>query len=107
MEAFTIRDLSFSYPEATCNTLKNISFSVGSGEFLTVCGTSGSGKSTLLRMLKPSVAPHGKKSGEILFRGNPLYDLPHRKECSAIGFVMQSPENQIVTDKVWHELAFG
>ena len=106
MEAFTIRNLSFAYPESE-DVLKNISFSVNEGEFLTVCGASGSGKSTLLRLLKPSLSPHGRKSGEILFCGEILSELTQRQECRSIGFVQQSPENQLVTDKVWHELAFG
>ena len=94
MEAFTIRNLSFAYPESE-DVLKNISFSVNEGEFLTVCGASGSGKSTLLRLLKPSLSPHGRKSGEILFCGEILSELTQRQECRSIGFVQQSPENQL------------
>ncbi|MBR4934988.1 MAG: ATP-binding cassette domain-containing protein, partial [Anaerotignum sp.] len=45
--------------------------------------------------------------GEILFEGNTLEKIGHREQSQKIGFVQQSPENQIVTDKVWHELAFG
>ena len=107
LEAFTIRNLSFAYPETNTDVLKNISISVNAGEFLTVCGASGSGKSTLLRLLKPSLAPFGRLSGEVLYRGKALSELDQRQECESIGFVQQSPDNQIVTDKVWHELAFG
>ena len=107
MEAFTIRNLSFAYPETEVDVLKDINFSVIEGEFLTVCGASGSGKSTLLRLLKPSLAPHGRLSGEIRFHGININELTQRQECETIGFVQQSPDNQIVTDKVWHELAFG
>ena len=60
-----------------------------------------------MRNLKPSVAPHGIKSGKILFFGTSTDKLAQRDEAQKIGFVFQSPENQIVTDKVWHELAFG
>ena len=103
MEILDIKDLSFTYPTAKSPTLKNITFSVQEGEFIALCGATGSGKSTLLRLLKPQLSPLGEVSGNITFRGEPLSD------CSAadIGFVMQSPEQQIVTDKVWHELAFG
>ena len=72
-----------------------------------LCGPSGCGKTTLLRQLKPTATPTGVKTGEIYFNGTPIEALPPRDAASKIGFVMQSPENQIVTDKVWHELAFG
>ena len=107
MEAITIRDLSFAYPEQKHQTLSNIDLTVGGGEFLVLCGPSGCGKSTLLRQLKTVLAPHGVRSGEILIEGTPLDDLDQRAQSQRIGFVQQSPENQIVTDKVWHELAFG
>ena len=77
------------------------------GEFVTLCGSSGCGKTTLLRHLKPSSAPHGVKSGLICFDGIALDELSAYDAAAKIGFVLQSPENQIVTDKVWHELAFG
>ena len=74
---------------------------------MTICGKSGCGKSTLLRHLKPILTPHGKTSGEIYFDGKSIYDLSDREQAENIGFVMQNPDNQIVTDKVWHELVFG
>lgn len=107
METLTVSNLTFRYPETGVDVLKNISFSVKSGEFITLCGPSGCGKSTLLRHLKPTLAPHGIKTGEILFENKKLYELSNREQSSKIGYVLQSPENQIVTDKVWHELAFG
>ncbi len=107
MEAFEIRDLSFAYPEHGRETLRNVSFTVEPGQFVTLCGPSGCGKSTLLRQLKTVLAPHGERSGEILFEGRPLDSIDQREQSARIGFVQQSPENQIVTDKVWHELAFG
>lgn len=107
MEAFKVSNLTFRYPETGIDVLKNISFSVNKGEFITLCGHSGCGKSTLLRHLKPALAPEGIKSGNILFYGKDINSLSKREQSSKIGYVMQSPENQIVTDKVWHELAFG
>lgn len=107
MEAFKVCNLTFRYPETGIDVLKNISFSIESGEFITLCGPSGCGKSTLLRHLKPCLAPHGVKSGKIIFEGDDISELSLRKASQKIGFVMQSPDNQIVTDKVWHELAFG
>ena len=107
MEAINVKNLSFRYPEADDYALENISFSVKQGEFVTLCGVSGSGKSTLLRHLKPALAPHGKISGEVLINDREISRLSQREQTEIIGFVLQSPDNQIVTDKVWHELAFG
>lgn len=107
MESFTIKNLTFSYPEQEKKVLDDISFSVGQGEFIALCGSSGCGKTTLLRQLKTVLTPHGKRSGKIFFEGIPLQDVDQRTQSAKIGFVMQSPDNQIVTDKVWHELAFG
>lgn len=107
MESYTIKNLTFSYPEQERLVLNNISLSIERGQFVVLCGPSGCGKTTLLRQLKTVLAPHGIKSGTICFEGIPLGELSHEKQSSHIGFVLQSPENQIVTDKVWHELAFG
>ena len=107
METLAVNNLTFRYPETGVDVLKSISFSVKSGEFITLCGPSGCGKSTLLRHLKPALAPHGIKTGQILFEEKSLDSLSSREQSSKIGYVLQSPENQIVTDKVWHELAFG
>ena len=102
-----IEHLTFSYPEQPTRALEDISLTVRPGEFLVLCGPSGCGKSTLLRQLKTVLAPHGTRTGDILFEGTPLDELDQRTQSQRIGFVQQSPENQIVTDKVWHELAFG
>ena len=107
MELFTINHLSFAYPEQEKNAISDLTLSVQPGEFLVLCGPSGCGKSTLLRQLKTVLAPHGRRSGEILFENTPLDALSQREQAEKIGFVQQSPENQIATDKVWHELAFG
>ncbi len=107
MECFTIRNLTFSYPEQPHRALDALSVSVGQGEFIALAGPSGCGKTTLLRQLKSVLAPHGRMSGEILFEGRALDTVDLREQSARIGFVMQNPDNQIVTDKVWHELAFG
>ncbi len=107
MELFTIQNLSFSYPEQEKKAIKDLSFSIKKGEFLVLCGPSGCGKSTLLRQLKTVLAPFGKKEGSILYKGCLLETVTERVQASEIGFVQQSVENQLVTDKVWHELAFG
>lgn len=107
MEILTVKNLNFSYPDAASPALENISFSVSEGEFIVLCGESGCGKTTLLRLLKRELAPAGEISGEISLFGKPQSELDERASAAEIGYVMQNPEMQIVTDKVWHELAFG
>lgn len=107
MESFKVENLSFSYPKEQEKALDSISFSVKTGEFVLVCGKSGCGKTTLLRLLKPILAPCGIKTGEIYCFGRPACELSEREQAAKIGFVLQNPDNGLVTDKVWHELAFG
>lgn len=102
-----IENLSFSYPTNSRKALEGINLSIGKGEFVCLCGTSGSGKTTLLRQLKPALTPHGRKSGAVLIDGKAVSEYSHREQSSMIGYVMQDIEAQLVTDKVWHELAFG
>ena len=99
--------MSFSYPGRDKKALEHINLTVEQGEFVVLCGKSGCGKSTLMRHLKPALAPHGEKEGEIFFYGTKLEDVDFRSQSSQIGYVLQNPDNQIVTDKVWHELSFG
>lgn len=106
MEAFVIKDLSFTYPNGK-TALSNVNLQINSGEFVCLCGSSGCGKTTLLKMLKPALSPQGKCSGKISFFETPIESLTDREQASRIGYVLQDVENQIVTDKVWHELAFG
>ena len=108
MAHFEVKNLSFSYatsPEKVA--LKEITILIEQGAYITICGKSGSGKTTLLRHLKSVLTPYGQRTGEVLFKGKKLTDISERDQASEIGFVMQNPEHQIVTDKVWHELAFG
>ncbi len=107
MESFQIEHLSFTYPNRATPALNDLSLTVEQGEFVLLCGKSGCGKTTLLRLLKPSLSPYGTYSGHISFQGKLLSEYDQREQASGIGFVMQNPDNQIVTDKVWHELAFG
>ena len=108
MAHFQIKDLNFAYPTAKGKkSLDGVNLSIEKGEYIVLCGKSGSGKTTLLRQLKSVLAPHGKRSGEILFNGTPIEKVSQRDQSAKIGYVMQNPDDQIVTDKVWHELAFG
>ena len=106
-ELLHLENYSFTYPQQRRPALSHVTLTVPEGAFMVLCGPSGCGKSTLLRQLKTALAPHGLREGEITFCGTPLAQIPSRRQAAEIGFVQQSPENQVVTDKVWHELAFG
>ena len=107
MALFEIRNLTFTYPGQEKPALTDLSFSLEQGEFLVVCGKSGCGKSTLLRHFKTAMSPYGERKGQILLEGRELDTVSVREQGARIGYVLQSPDNQLVTDKVWHELAFG
>ncbi len=107
MEILGVKNLSFAYPETETNVLQDISFSLEEGSFTLLMGNSGSGKSTLLRLLKRELAPRGKKTGGISLFGKQQEELTDREAASLVGFVAQRPEEQIVTDRVWHEAAFA
>ncbi len=106
MALFAFEELTFRYPEAPRDALRDVSVAIEPGQFVLVCGQSGCGKTTLLRQFKSVLAPHGHQRGQVLFDGVPLADVSEREQVARIGFVMQDPDAQIVTDKVWHELAF-
>ena len=105
--ALEVEDYSFTYASSKVKALDGITFSLRKGSFAALCGVSGSGKSTLLRAFKPELAVAGEASGTIRVLGDDPYELSPVESATRVGFVMQDPENQIVTDTVWHELAFG
>ena len=107
MEICTIENVTFSYPGAQLPTLTSLNLSINQGEFVVLFGESGSGKTTLLKLLKKELTPHGTRIGNIYYKGTEIEEIDERISASEIGFVMQDPETQIVTDKVWHEIAFG
>lgn len=99
--------VSFCYPRQTDNAIEDIGFSIGEAEFVVLCGQSGCGKTTLLRHFKKNQIPFGTGSGKLYYRGSDLETMDDRESAARIGFVGQNPDTQLVTDKVWHELAFG
>ncbi|MBR1741203.1 MAG: ABC transporter ATP-binding protein [Lachnospiraceae bacterium] len=104
---FELEQVSFTYAEEEKRTLDHISMTIEEGGFYLLCGRSGCGKSTLLRQLKSVLTPKGKKEGAVRYCGKLLSEIPEKIQCEEIGFVFQNPEEQIVTDQVWHELSFG
>lgn len=107
MEAITIQNLSFSYPNTNRPQLQTINLSIPVGEFVILHGPSGCGKSTLLSHLRTALQPHGQRSGQVLYYATPLEKMDLLDQTARIGFLRQSIEHQLITDKVWHELAFG
>lgn len=107
MAHIAVKNLSFTYPNSTKKALDNINMEIEPGQFILVCGASGCSKTTLLRHFKSVLTPHGKREGRIIFNNKELFEIPEKEQAEKIGFVFQSPEDQIVTDKVWHELAFS
>ena len=107
MAYIDIQDLSFSFPGRQEKALDHIHLQIEKGEFVLLCGVSGSGKTTLLRHLKPVLMPYGRRSGRVLLDGRELCAMAPREQAARVGYVMQDPDAQIVTDRVWHELAFG
>lgn len=107
LPSLEINGLNFFYPNTELPALNNLNLDIKQGEYVSVIGKSGSGKSTLLRCLKPVLTPHGRLNGGIFWDGVPINEISEYDKAAKIGFVGQNPENQIVTDKVSHELAFG
>lgn len=107
MEIINIENLSFKYVLSEQYAIQNINLSINEGDFVVICGDSGCGKSTLIRHLKKEIAPFGDRAGTIKYYDQLINEMDLRTSVTSIGFVLQNPENQIVTDKVWHELAFG
>ena len=107
MAMLSLKQVTFTYAGAARPAVEEISLQVEWGELVCVCGATGSGKSTLLRLFKPALTPMGTLTGQVLMDGVPLANWPEEEAAFSVGYVMQRPDEQIVTDKVWHELAFG
>lgn len=110
--ALVMRDLSFSYAAAegvpaNAPVLDHASLEVPRGAFALLTGDTGSGKTTLLRLAKPEVAPAGQLVGTVEVLGKDVRTLEPVESAQLVGYVLQSPDNQIVCDTVWHEMAFG
>ena len=107
MASFALEHLTFTYPGQTRPALSDLTLTIPEGAVTVLCGESGSGKSTLLRQLKTCLTPHGTVSGAVRLGDALLKGIPFAEQARRIGFVLQHPDDQIVTDKVFHELAFG
>lgn len=104
--ALAYDDVTFRYPGSRDDVLSGVSMAVPAGAFALLVGGTGSGKSTLLSLAKPQIAPAGDRAGQVRVFGRPVDDLDGAEACE-VGYVFQDPDNQIVCDSVWHEMAFG
>lgn len=105
--AIEVRGLRFVYPGAEAPVLDGLDWAVPQGAFALLVGGTGSGKSTLLSLLKPEIAPAGERAGELRVLGEDVAGMDVRASAERVGYVFQDPENQIVCETVWHEMAFG
>ena len=105
--AIEVQGLSFVYPAAEVPVLDGLDWAVPQGAFALLVGGTGSGKSTLLSLLKPEIAPAGERAGELRVLGEDVAGMDVRASTERVGYVFQDPENQIVCETVWHEMAFG
>lgn len=96
MALLKFKNLDFRYAGSDRNVLKDINLDIESGELILIAGASGSGKTTLMKHMVSSMMPCGQRTGKMYIA-----------DGLSVGYVGQNPDNQIVTDKVWHELAFG
>lgn len=104
--ALAYDNVTFRYPGSHGDVLSGVSMAVPAGAFALLVGGTGSGKSTLLSLAKPQIAPAGDRAGQVRVFGRPVDDLDGAEACE-VGYVFQDPDNQIVCDSVWHEMAFG
>ena len=105
----TFSGLTYQYPEREAPALRELSWTVAPGEFVTVTGPSGSGKSTLLRCLN-GLTPHfsgGTFDGIVTVAGHDTRHYSPRVLARLTGFVFQDPEAQFVAGRVDDEIAFG
>lgn len=105
--ALSIEGLSFAYPGSGEPVLRDVSLELEQGAFCLLVGDTGSGKSTLLSLIKPQIAPAGERAGSATVHGRPVEELDDAQSARTVGFVFQNPDNQIVCESVWHEMAFG
>src|SRR5438067_5929763 len=100
---------SFRYARATAPILKDLTLSIGAGDFIVLCGAPGSGKSTLSQCLA-GVIPHfvqGEYDGDVVVGGHRLNDLPLPRIAGIVGYVQQVPANQLFSLSVEEDVAFG
>ena len=107
MDAVRAQGFAFTYPDAPARTFGPLDWRVAEGSFTLLVGATGCGKTTLLRCLKPALAPTGAQEGRLEVLGREPAAFDAADGAAQVGYVAQNPENQLVCDTVWHELAFA
>ncbi|WP_458414460.1 ABC transporter ATP-binding protein [Schinkia sp. CFF1] len=107
MALIEMKNFSFTYAGEGTPLLKDISLTIDEGEMILLCGATGCGKTTLLKQMKKEIAPIGTRMGHVFYNQVELEFVSSYTAAKEIGIVFQDPENQIVTNTVWHELAFS
>ncbi len=100
---YEVKDLSFSYDKKN-EALKNVSFTVNDGEWVSILGHNGSGKSTLAKLLVGLLVP---SKGSVFYNGIELTDKSVNEIRKNVGIVFQNPDNQFVGFNVKYDIAFG
>ena len=98
-----VKDLSFGYQKGQ-QTLRDVSFSIGKGEMVSIVGRNGAGKSTLSKLICGFENPD---TGEIFLNGKPLAEENIRRRAQHIGYVMQNPNQMISKTMIYEEVALG
>ncbi len=106
MNILEIKNLNFNYVDFP-PLWENVNMQLEAGDFALLLGPSGSGKSCLMKHLIYKLAPYGNASGEILYKGQSLDSLSPYEHVKNIAYVSQNPDEQIVSESVWQELAFS
>lgn len=104
-----INNLQFTYQGAEIPALSGIDFSARKGEFIGITGATGTGKTTLTYCMNGIIPffQEGLYSGEVLIKGQSIFDLTGKEISRWVGSVFQDPEAQLVSANVEEELAFG
>ncbi|MFG6114836.1 ABC transporter ATP-binding protein [Halobacillus sp. MO56] len=102
-DAITVKDLSYYYPNGT-HALKDVSFSIKKGDFVTILGTNGSGKTTLVKHLMGIIKP---PKGKVFLKGEDTYQRELLSMTDDIAYVFQNPEHQFVSDNVFEETIYS
>ena len=106
MNILEIKNLNFNYVDFP-PLWENVNMQLEAGDFALLLGPSGSGKSCLMKHLIYKLAPYGNASGDILYKGQSLDSLSPYEHVKNIAYVSQNPDEQIVSESVWQELAFS
>lgn len=97
------------FPQEKAPVLKNIDFEINQGDFIVITGGVASGKSVLLHCITGTI-PHYHQAelrGKVMIMGQDVREVPLNRMSDYVGYMMQEPQNQIISLEVWEDVAFG